>query len=49
MMTDNNFPKCVKCGEPALSLWNDIMVCGKCLANHYQKLKEDNQQIFMEG
>jgi len=49
MIGDDNFPKCAKCGKPALTVWNDMTVCGDCLANHYNKLKEDNQKIFLEG
>lgn len=50
MFTDSNIPKCQKCHERiALSLLNDMWVCGQCLHEYIQKKIKEKQDIFLKG
>jgi len=48
-ITAENRPICCKCQEnPALSLMNDMWVCGQCLHEFIQKQIKQKQKIFLE-
>ena len=50
-MDGKELPKCEKCKKNyALSkLENDLWVCGQCLHEAIQKLKENSRKAFLEG
>lgn len=48
--TSNNIPMCVKCEKnKALTLLNDLWICGQCLHEFTQKQIKLKQKIFLEG
>lgn len=49
MITEENRPKCVKCGNKAICYMDRIWVCGDCLHKHNLKLEEERRKAFIEG
>ena len=48
--TKDNIPICIKCEKnKALTLMNNMWVCGQCLHEFIQKQEAIKQKIFLEG
>lgn len=43
-----NRPNCMKCGEPALTLIYGKWLCGPCLKEGLDKIKEKNKELMFE-
>jgi ribosomal protein L37AE/L43A len=50
MFTENTRPICEKCKtNPALSLLNDMWICGNCMHEYIQKQIKAKQELFLRG
>lgn len=48
--TEDNIPICVKCKDrKALTLLNNLWVCGECVHEFVQRQEKIKQKIFLEG
>ena len=48
--TDSNRPVCAKCKDnPAITLLNDMWVCGQCIHEYTQNQIKLKQKMFLEG
>jgi len=50
-ITDENRPKCKnfeRCGQLAITYTQGIWLCGKCLMNLQEKLKELKEKIIIQ-
>lgn len=41
-------PKCI-CGNPAMCLYAEMWLCGKCLAEFDKKKKQKIRELFLTG
>ena len=49
-ITDANRPQCVKeCGNPALTLYSGMWMCGECFAEYCGKQEKLKQKMILEG
>lgn len=49
-ITDDNRPICVKCNKnPAITLFNDMWICGQCIHEYTQNQIKLKQDIFLKG
>lgn len=50
MFTEETIPLCVKnCGRKALTLIDDMWVCGECLHQYLQKQIKEKKEAFLRG
>lgn len=48
MITDSNMIMCEKCGNPAMTNYSGVWLCGKCMIVQIDKLKEKNRKMILE-
>ena len=42
-------PKCARCGKPAILLYNDFWLCGKCYLEIYNDVKNYMEAYIKNG
>ena len=48
--TEDNIPICIKCNKRrALTLMNNMWICGQCLHEFVQRQEAIKRKIFLEG
>ncbi|MHA1876733.1 MAG: hypothetical protein ACTSUC_09855 [Promethearchaeota archaeon] len=47
-ITEDNRPRCKKCEKPAITYLYDMWLCGDCLTNYLEKLKEEKRKLILE-
>jgi len=47
-LTEDNRPKCEKCGVNAITVMNGVYLCGDCLVKFNDKLREQNRRLILE-
>ncbi len=47
-MTGDTRPKCFKCEDYALTIFNSKWLCGPCFVKVHQKIQEFNDKFLME-
>jgi len=48
MWTEDQIPKCKKCGKRAMTVIARTWFCGQCIVNHIKKLEEEQVKAILE-